>query len=162
MVASGSRNSCFDDFRTALDSHPEAFNILLVDAEDAVSTTPRQHLQDRDGWDIHTSEENCQLMVQTMEAWLVADLEAFRSYYGQRFLTSAIPRSQNVEEIDKTALKSALDNATRNTQKGEYHKIRHGADLLTRIDPTVVRGKAQHCDRLFLTLAHLMQGIPPQ
>ena len=39
IVATGSRNSCFDAYCSALRTHPDAFNVLLVDAESAVYTS---------------------------------------------------------------------------------------------------------------------------
>ena len=95
-------------------------------------------------------------MAQTMEAWLIADLAALKKYYGREFLESAIPRNQDVENIDKRTLESALDTATRRTQKGSYHKIRHGAELLRLINQDVVCGKAMHCKRLLQMLESLM------
>jgi len=156
VIPAGSRNSCFDDFCNACKDHPDALNILLVDAESAVCKKPREHLCNQDGWGVEAPEEACHLMTQTMEAWLVADRDALSEYYGQGFLSSAIPNNTNVEDIDKAMLESALENATRGTQKGSYKKIRHGADLLSQIDPKIVRAKAQHCERLFQTLESLI------
>jgi len=156
VIPAGSRGRCLDHFCNACEDHPGAFNILLVDAESAVCAKPREHLCNRDGWIIEAPEDACHLMVQTMEAWLVADRAALAQYYGGGFLNSAIPDNPNVEEIDKATLESALDAATRGTQKGKYREIQHGADLLARIDPEVVRARAQHCDRLFRTLESLI------
>jgi hypothetical protein len=50
VVACGGRNSAFDDFKTALGSHEDAFNLLLVDSEAPVSQPPWDHLLVRDGW----------------------------------------------------------------------------------------------------------------
>lgn len=157
VIATGSRNSCFDAFCNACEDHPDAFNILLVDAESVVCTTPLEHLHNQDGWIIETLEETCHLMVQTMEAWLVADRDALGKYYDRGFLNSSIPDNTNVEEIDKARLESALDAATRHTQKGSYMKIKHGADLLALINPEVVRAKAQYCERLFQMLESLIE-----
>ena len=92
-------------------------------------------------------------MVQMMEAWLVADVAALERFYGQGFRLNAIPARADVESIDKADLEDALRNATRHTQKGSYHKIRHGAKLLEFLDAATVRSKAPHCDRLFAVLA---------
>ncbi len=153
VIACGSRNDAFDDFTKALRGHPEAFNILLVDSEGPVSGNARKHVNARDNWNTRgLSDDQCHLMVQMMEAWLVADVEALRGFYGQGFRDNAIPGTRNVEAIDKQRLESALSRATRDTQKGEYHKIKHGATLLGRIDPAKVREKARHCERLFRTV----------
>jgi hypothetical protein len=152
-VLCGSRNSAFDDFRTALSSHPNAFNVLLVDAEAPVTATPWAHLKSRDGWDNPgVNDDCCHLMVQTMEAWFIADGDTLASYYGQGFLHSAIPANPNVENIAKTTIETALANSTRHTNKKKYTKIRDASCLLERIAPAVVRGKAPHCNRLFTVL----------
>ena len=156
LVVSGSRNNCFDDFCRALESHPNAFNVLLVDSESMVTKALDQHLLERDQWAMPVSIDHCHLMVQTMEAWLVADRVALARYYGEGFLDSAIPCNLDVEQIAKDTLESALGRATRNTQRGRYRKIQHGAALLGLIEPRTVRNKARHCDRFFRTLENLM------
>jgi hypothetical protein len=91
-------------------------------------------------------------MVQTVEAWIVADPEALSDFYGHGFLRNALPGSDDVEVIPKDRLLSSLSRATRSTQKGPYHKIDHGAALLERIDPEKVRSRSRHCDLLFREL----------
>lgn len=160
IVVCGSRNSAFDDFRTALRQHRDAFNLLLVDAEEPVNLAPREHLRGRDGWDLsRATDEQCHLMAQTMEAWFIADPAALQDFYGQRFNRNSIPRTANVEQIDKPTLNASLEAATRLTQKGSYHKIRHGAELLKRIDSDRVRAAATHCERLF---SEITRQIEPQ
>ncbi len=152
IIACGSRNSAFDAFVYALKVHPGAFNVLLVDSEGPVTTSPRDHLRRRDGWNPDAEDESLQLMVQMMEAWFVADVPALASFYGNGFRRNAIPKTKDVEQIDKTRLERALDHATSGTTKGRYHKIRHGEPLLARIRSKEVRKRARHCDRLFVTL----------
>ncbi len=96
-------------------------------------------------------------MVQTMEAWFMADIDALRQYYAQKFQESAIPKNPNVEEIEKARLESALEAATRNTSKGEYHKTRHASQVLGRLNVDRIRNAAPNCDRLFTTLAQIME-----
>ncbi|OHB66780.1 MAG: hypothetical protein A2V70_13140 [Planctomycetes bacterium RBG_13_63_9] len=156
VIPCGGRSSAFADYKTALRSHPEALNLLLVDSEAPVTcASPWQHLRDRpgDNWDNPGVEDkHCHLMVQTMEAWLIADPEKLAEYYGQGFNANALPRNPNVEEVDKCALGDAMDGATRNTRKGRYHKTRHAPEILERIRPNEVRVKAKFCERLFSTL----------
>jgi hypothetical protein len=123
-VACGPRRAAFENFLIALDTHPYAFNVLLVDSEGPVNNGPREHLKSRDGWNLpDISAEHYHLMVQMMEAWLVADRDALSWFYGQRFNGNAIPRNPNVEQIGKQDLESALKEATRHTPKGAYHTI---------------------------------------
>lgn len=161
IIACGSRSETFRDFQNALDSHPEAFNVLLVDSEEPLylANGPREHLRQRDHWSPpKINDDHYHLMVRMMEAWLVADVEALAHYYGEGFISNAIPKILNVEQIEKMTLETALKNATHKTQKGEYHKIKHGLELLTRIDVAKVRKAASHCDRLFQTLHDKLKG----
>lgn len=154
IIGCGPRNAAFDAFKTALRTHMGAFNILLVDGEGPVNRTPWQHLLECNGWDRPgVPDEQCHLMVQMMEAWIVADIDAMESYYGHGFRRQAIPARNDVEAIDKAILEMSLEDATRYTRKGLYHKIRHGSALLCRINPHTVRSKAPHCERLFTTIA---------
>lgn len=159
LTACGGRNAAFDAFRRAAEDHPDSFLVLLVDSEAPVAVEPRKHLRDRDGWNLaELSPENCHLMVQTVEAWLIADPETLARFYGQRFLHGALPRRRDVEAIAKDDLVRALDRATARTQKGRYHKISHCADLLGLLDRNRVRARARHCDLLFTTLEARIRG----
>lgn len=159
ITACGSRNAAFANFRTAMETHPEAFLVLLVDSEAPVTVGPWGHLRVRDGWDSgDLSDVHCHLMAQAVEAWLIADPDALASYYGQSFQRSALPRRQDVEAIPKDDLARSLDRATHSTQKGRYHKIRHCSDLLGRLSQERVRTRARHCDLLFKTLEARITG----
>jgi hypothetical protein len=157
VIACGGRNAAFDDFKTALGTHGDAFNLLLVDSEAPVSQPPWDHLFARDRWARPAAgDEQCHLMTQCVEAWLVADHSALREFYGAGFNERALPAHTSVEAIDKRNLESGLERATRNTSKGRYHKIRHCSVLLARLNTTIVRSKAAYCDRLFTTVASQM------
>jgi hypothetical protein len=153
VIACGPRNATFDFFEIALKIHKDAFNVLLIDAEGPISRPPRDHLRQSEGWSVQgISEDNCQLMVQIMEAWLISDLVALANFYGHQFNLNPIPKQEDVESVDKTDLINTLKKATQNTQKGEYHKIRHGPKILALVDRQKVRSRARHCDRLFSVL----------
>lgn len=159
IIACGARRAAQDAFQIALRQHANAFNVLLVDAEGPVTQSPRTHLQQGDGWKIQgISDEQCHLMVQVMESWLLADRDVLRAFYGAGFNANPLPGRADVEQIDKDAVLPALKAATRNTTKGEYHKVRHGPKLLERLKVSKVRSAARHCDRLFTTLAAQMRA----
>ncbi len=61
-----------------------------------------------------------------------------------------------METIDKDSLEPSLKAATRNTTKGEYHKIKHASKLLELLDVDKVRQASPYCDRLFTTLTAIM------
>jgi hypothetical protein len=158
----GTRNHAFRDFENALKSHPDAFNVLLVDAEAPVrQKSPWEHLKLRDNWDKPTGvdDDNCHLMVQTMEAWFIADIETLKNFYGQGFKGSGIPKTANIETIPKgenNNLERILKTATANTTKKEYHKIQHAYKLLELLDVAKVCQASPYCDRLFTTLVSKM------
>jgi hypothetical protein len=157
IIICGSRNNAFRDFSIALKAHPNAFNVLLVDAEGPVNTTACQHLKQRDNWELaQVDDEQCHLMVQTMEAWLIADIDTLKKFYGQGFKENSIPKNPNVEQIDKQQLEPSLKAATRKTSKGEYHKIQHASKLLALLNVDKVRLAAPHCERIFTVLTQKM------
>jgi hypothetical protein len=110
IVACGLRQVAFENFLIALDTHPDAFNVFLIDSEAPVNHGPTEHLKSRDSWNLpDISAEHYHLMVQMMEAWLVADRNALSRFYGQRFNANAIPRHPNVEQISKQDLESGSE-----------------------------------------------------
>lgn len=161
IVVCGGRHSAIRDFRIALGTHQNALNLLLIDSEGPASQAgPWEHLASQTGerWQkLDANDDQCHLMVQTMEAWIIADVDALRSYYGQRFNANALPRTRDVEQIAKGTLFAALRDATRNTQKGGYHKTRHAPQLLERIQSNIVRSRATYCARLFKVIEEAIQ-----
>lgn len=157
MVLCGGRTATCDAFLDAVRTEPEVVNVLLVDSEGPVAAETgdtkkdaaarRQHLRTRDGWNLDAVNAECiYLMVQCMEAWIVADPEALASFYGQYFNAKALPARQNLEEEPKQGLYEKLAKATgdKRMSKGSYGKIRHASELLKRIGPAKV---AVRCPR---------------
>lgn len=157
LIICGGRTTAYENFKTALQIHRDAFNVLLVDAEGPTTQTPWLHLKQRDDWDdLGCNDEQCHLMVQAMESWFIADPEALKTFYGQGFKANALPKNADVEQVSKETIAKALAKAIRGTNKPEYHKIQHGAKLLGLIAPAKVRKRSKHCDRIFTTIAALM------
>lgn len=161
ITMSGGLRSAYEDFEAAIRRHPNSFNILLIDAEKPVThASPWEHLRIHEKWNNPSvSDEHCHLMVLNVEAWILADVETLTNYYGKGFNRNRIPGDPNVESIPKRDLEDALDEATRQTQKGRYNKVRHCAELLSRLSVTTVRKKAPHCERLFATIEEKLQGL---
>lgn len=158
VIACGSRSEALGDFTRALQSYPDALCILLVDSEGPVKqgASPWAHVSEREGdrWrrPDGVSDEQLHLMVQAMEAWLVADPEALAAYYKQGFRKDALPHRQNVEQISTRDLYDALVRAIRDSKtKGKYAKS-HGFELIGLVDPQKVRARSGHAARLFDTL----------
>ncbi len=161
ITVCGGRDKAFDNFKTALKTHPDAFNILLVDSEAPVTASgPWEHLAVRDKWKRprEVAAEHCHLMVQAMESWLIADREKLREYYGKDFHEGSLPNRPNVEEIPKSELEAALKKAAGNTKKKTYHKTQHAPRILEKLRLSVVCEKAPYCQRLVDTLKERIEA----
>lgn len=161
VVSCGGRGDAYRNFKRALQSHPEALVLLLVDAEGPLKDSdPRKHLEANDNWECPHDEASYHLMVQIMEAWFIADaasLSAFVAEGGGRLDPNSLPADDNVEQLSKRQVCQAMADAVTQADT-KYGKIIHGAELLGRIDPEVVRKRAPHCDRLFTTLEGAISG----
>jgi hypothetical protein len=100
--------------------------------------------------------ERVHLMVQCMEAWIVADPDTLETFYKQNFKKNCLPTRPNLEDVSKTDLYEKLKNATKDTQKGEYGKIKHASKILLVIDPEKV---AKHCPRFSIFRNWLVESI---
>ena len=159
LSCSGSRNAAFERFENARRRGGHTLILLLVDSEGPVNASPREHLSAKDSWDMGDSNDDAiHLMAQTMETWILADSETLANYYGQNFARNEIPKSDDLERVSKEDVEQALKQATRKTQKGAYHKIKHASELLKLIDPKKAREKCRHCERLFSVLNRAMAG----
>ncbi len=155
-ITYGSKYETFKKFLDGAEEYPDSFVLFLLDSDAPIAEddTPKSFLQKQNPlWHLQSAAENqCHLMVQMMESWFFADKDKLAEFYGQNFNRNALSKNTNVEKIAKADVESGLANATKNTQKGEYHKTRHGAKILEIIDPQKVREVAPHCDRFFETI----------
>ena len=153
LALSGGRRQTYDAFLNEIRQvDKETLVVLLVDSEGAIpgeidnkdqnAVNRRNHLTERDGWDLKSvSPHQIHLMVQCMEAWIVSDPEALAAFYGKNFHQNKLPVRINLEEEPKDAIYDKLAQATRDTQKGEYGKIKHASKLLALIDSAKVAAK---------------------
>ena len=161
LVCCGPRDVAFRSFRNAVRNADGAIVLLLVDAEGPVANGPCEHLEARDGWDMTgVDAQSVHLMAQTMEAWIVADADALKRYYGQGFNARRLPRSPDLESVGRRDVEESLRRATERTGKGRYHKIRHASDLLQRVDAEKVKARCRHCWRLFDQLGRMIDAVP--
>lgn len=169
LVPCGGRDAAYKAFVSAILTDPDAINILLVDSEEGLATETGNakrdaqarvaHLTRRDRWDLkNTSPECIHLMVQCMEAWIVADADALETFYGKHFARKSLPVRQNLEEEPKQSIYDKLNKATSHKEltKGVYGKIKHASLILQRVDPAKV---AQRCPRFATFIRWLEQAI---
>lgn len=174
LIMCGSRVDAYRSFKWGLEDHPEAFNVLLIDSESFVSPddTPWQHLRKRrddkcwiQGDDLNYDDDQCHFMVQSMEAWFVADIDALINFYGEGFreekIICGMAKYQNIEQVSKNTLLQWLKAATRSSQKGTYTKQTkrnpiHSLEILKLLNPSKVRQASPYCDRIFTTIISKM------
>jgi hypothetical protein len=153
FVCCGGRQQAYDAFVNEFSVNSQAICALLVDSETPVPPVPADRAQDAvlrrkhliqtegtsgrgqgDGWQFTgVSPDRIHLMVQCMEAWIVADPEALEAFYRQGFRKNRLPRRTNLEDEPKSDTIGKLEAATEGSQKGEYAKIRHASQLLQKI-----------------------------
>jgi len=85
-------------------------------------------------------------MVQATEAWFLADRKVLADFYNGGFLADSLPGNPtNIEAVPKNDLEPKLIHATKPAKtKGEYHKTKHGFELLGRVDPAKVGNASPH------------------
>ena len=161
VVACGPRNRAFHDFERAL-RKGNGYPILLVDSEDPVADADRteadpsgawRHLAERDGWTKPSDAEDdqAQLMVTTMETWLLADRRTLITYF-PNMNANALPPDADLENRRKPDVAADLRKATKSSSKGDYHKGNHSFDLLGKIEPEKLKAKLPHFRRFVETL----------
>ena len=159
VIACGSRNETFRKFIHEIEKLTSGFAVLLVDSEDPVRQPPRLHLMERDHWDMRgVNEDSVHLMIQTMETWIVSDVNTLSKFYGNGFQEAALPSLVNLESRQRHDIERALKHATQGTTKGEYHKIRHAGKLLGLLTPTVIGTHCPSCRRLFDVLQEFIDS----
>jgi hypothetical protein len=143
LVAAGS--SPVQEYRNALDKHPKAWNILLLDSDEPHTGALAASLCQKERLD----SGSIFWMVEVMEAWFLADIEKLRAFYGQKFRENVLRGNPNVELIPKNDVYRRLEEATAGTAKGKYHKTKHAPTLLRLIRSDSVRKAAPNCHRIF-------------
>ncbi len=153
FVMCGAGSSTLSEFLAARSRYD--FCAFLVDSEQvpAAAETPWQHLRRTYTKPCEEPElPQCHLMVVQMESWFLADPDALADHYGKGFDRKRLPTPDKLEQLTKEQVTRALNEATDGTKAGRYQKIRHGAELLTKIDPVKVQKHAPSCRRAFVTL----------
>jgi hypothetical protein len=144
FIAGTGRADAIHDFQDAFESHSSSWNVLLIDSEgpDDGRLFARLKLP-------ATRKDSVFWMVQLMESWFLADIQALKRDYGQEFREGRLRAKRDIERVLKKDVMKWLENATKPTQKGKYDKADHAPRLLGRIDPVLVRKACPNCQRIF-------------
>jgi hypothetical protein len=167
FICCGGRQEAYEAFKNAQRVNPQRINALLVDSETSIALAPKDadgefdnaqdsliriaHLRNKegvdargqgDGWDLPSPmAPRIHLMVQCMEAWIVADPDKLEEFFKQKFKKNTLPKRDYLEQESKADIYEKLKNATKDTQKGEYGKIKHASKLLEMIRPEEISKK---------------------
>lgn len=156
LIACGPKGNAQKEFIKACDKN--SFCILLVDSDGPIPDGLSEFEYLKQGkntkaWNIPSEhKDNCHLMVQAMEAWIISDIDAVKNYYGPKFDPSPISKRSDKENISTKNLEKILNQSIKNTPIKTYDKSLHSFDLIGMLSPATVRAKCPHCDRLFNTL----------
>ena len=142
LIACGSRNNAYDDFRDAHENAAAADYIaLLVDSEDPVAdlNATWRHLRQRDGWARPPGADDDQVLLMTtcMETWIVADRDTLAAHYGPCLQPSALPPTDNMESRRRDDVQRSLERATRSCA-APYAKGPPSFAILGRLNPNTL------------------------
>jgi hypothetical protein len=161
VICVGPRSNAFADFCKSRKIDGSSV-LLLIDSEAAVNQLPWLHVYQQDKWSKPkgAADDQLHLMVQIMENWFLCDRKMLADYFGKGFNDKHLPGTPNaVESAEKKRVLDGLQMATRLSQKGEYGKGAHSAELLSCLDPERLRRAAPHFEKLLAALsARLPQG----
>ena len=153
VIRGGGRQHTFDAFRhRAARDTAEETSLLLVDGEGAVRSDVWEHLHIRDGWvqPAGVSHRQAFLMVQVMETWFLADVDALQRCFGASFRRNALREWPQLEQVPKQSVFHVLAQAS-----GRRYTKRKAFDLLERISPDLVENACPHAKALLNQLRSL-------
>jgi hypothetical protein len=79
---------------------------------------------------IYQNKDSVYYMIQEMEAWFISQPEVLDKFYN----SSISKKLSKKPACDFTEPDKELQRITKDTAKGVYHKVRHGAQLLKFLD----------------------------
>lgn len=141
LVASGSRDATYSDFKTALKSRKHRYTAMLIDSEDPVADPERiwDHLMARDTWKKpdNCDDENVLFMTTCMETWIALDRKALKKVFGPHLQESALPSPVHIECTKRHEIQKALIHATRNSNQ-PYSKGQVSFELVGALNPDLL------------------------
>lgn len=162
VKACGGRSSAYGAYAGAIARGDEP-SVLLVDSEGPVDgSQPWAHLAERvgDHWKQPDSShaENCHLMTQCMETWLIADIPTMTNFFGAGFAAKRLP-SHELENVPKEQVYTSLKDATKACKtKAPYGKGAHSFLILEKVDPTLVEKSSWWAKRFIDRMRAICRG----
>jgi len=142
LKACGSRDSAFNDFKTAHQSKKHTFVTLWIDSEEPVVDIEKtwDHLTKRDGWErpVQSSDEQVLFMTTCMETLIATDRNALKECFKNNLQESALPPLNNIESKNRKELLYILKHATQNCPS-HYEKGKKSFELLGLLNAKTLR-----------------------
>lgn len=96
-----------------------------------------------DKYEINDSDQVF-FMIQEMEAWFISQPDILDEYYGFKISEKLIKK--NAKEFK--CPDEYLQDLTKQCKKGRYHKVRHGVELLKKLDANKLQNYFSEFDTL--------------
>ena len=145
IIACGSRQGAYDNFKTEHLAGKVSYVALLVDSEEPVADgeKPWEHLKTRDNWDCpeKATDDQVFLMTTCMETWIIADQEGLKRFFERHkpcLLAAGLPSTVNLENQQRHQIQDALVTATKDCTNA-YAKNKRSFEALANADPAVLR-----------------------
>jgi Domain of unknown function (DUF4276) len=98
--------------------------------------------------DLIADQENVFYMIQEMESWFLSQPQVLDAFYGAN-VSDKIPKKKPTEIANPD---EELIKITKNSKRGQYHKIRHAVELLKLLDATKLENDFSDFRRLIAKL----------
>jgi hypothetical protein len=143
MILGGGKSQTIKKFKTNK-LKAQQF-LLLIDLD-----KPEEYLKsDLEANELSEYSENIFYMVQEMENWFLSQPDILDRFYGKdnngKFVSQKLPKKKAIEIAHPDEEPQRL---TKNTKRGEYHKIKHAVELLKLLDCTKLENEFSEFKRL--------------
>ncbi|MCD4820154.1 MAG: DUF4276 family protein [Candidatus Cloacimonetes bacterium] len=133
--------------RVFLNNKLSKIEYLLIDLDEKKSEKKnklREHC-------LYQQKDKVFFMIQEMESWFLSQPEILDKFYGE--ILSKKINSETYQEIEKPA--KFLQKITINSKKRKYHKVKHGVELLKRLDANKLENSSSEFKNLITILRKL-------
>lgn len=147
IILGGGKSQTINKFKT-IELAAEQF-LLLVDLDKGQDYIQKD-LEDNG---LSTNSNNVFYMVQEMESWFLSQPEILDKFYGKDNNGKLVSEKQAKRKvIDIAEPDKELQKLTKNTKKGEYHKVKHAVELLKLLDANKLEKEFSEFERLIAKL----------
>jgi hypothetical protein len=132
MLLGAGKKQTIDKFKN---NRLEASMFLLLVDLDGTEDKIEADLEENE---LSENRDNVFYMIQEMENWFLSQPNILDEYYGKDIVTKK-SMSQKLSKKPAVEIENPdkeLQRITKNTAKGEYHKIKHAVELLKLLDAT--------------------------